>query len=97
MRYISLFSGIEAASVAWRDLPGFEPVSFCEIDKFPGEWYGVKFFSSLQYAIGEAYERTLRESPAVADSSELLLAECERVKKALVAAVKKAISHADDH
>ncbi|HAM16033.1 MAG TPA: hypothetical protein DCP91_09300 [Eggerthellaceae bacterium] len=65
--------------------------------KQAGEWYGVKFFSSLQYAIGEAYERTLRESPAVADSSELLLAECERVKKALVAAVKKAISHADDH
>lgn len=35
MRYISLFSGIEAASVAWHDLPGFEPVAFCEIDKFP--------------------------------------------------------------
>ena len=34
MRYISLFSGIEAASVAWRDL-GWEPVAFCEIDRFP--------------------------------------------------------------
>lgn len=34
MRYISLFSGIEAASVAWLPL-GFEPVAFCEIDKFP--------------------------------------------------------------
>lgn len=36
MRYISLFSGIEAASVAWEPL-GFEPVAFCEIDKFPSE------------------------------------------------------------
>lgn len=34
MRYISLFSGIEAASVAWMPL-GFEPVAFCEIDPFP--------------------------------------------------------------
>lgn len=34
MRYISLFSGIEAASVAWLPL-GFEPVAFCENDKFP--------------------------------------------------------------
>ena len=34
MRYLSLFSGIEAATVAWEPL-GFEPVAFCEIDKFP--------------------------------------------------------------
>lgn len=34
MRYISLFSGIEAASVAWEPL-GWEPVCFCEIDAFP--------------------------------------------------------------
>lgn len=34
MRYISLFSGIEAASVAWEPL-GMEPVCFCEIDQFP--------------------------------------------------------------
>lgn len=34
MRYISLFSGIEAASVAWEPL-GLEPVAFCEIDEFP--------------------------------------------------------------
>ena len=34
MRYISLFSGIEAASVAWGPL-GFEPVAFSEIDPFP--------------------------------------------------------------
>ena len=33
MRYISLFSGIEAASVAWEPL-GFEAVAFSEIDPF---------------------------------------------------------------
>ena len=34
MRYVSLFSGIEAASVAWDGL-GWEPVAFSEIDAFP--------------------------------------------------------------
>ena len=34
MRYVSLFSGIEAATVAWEPL-GWEPVAFCEIDEFP--------------------------------------------------------------
>lgn len=43
LRYISLFSGIEAASVAWRDLDGFEPVAFCEIDKFPSAVLACRF------------------------------------------------------
>lgn len=34
MRYVSLFSGIEAASVAWGPL-GWEPVAFSEIEPFP--------------------------------------------------------------
>lgn len=34
MKYMSLCSGIEAATVAWHDL-GFEPVAFAEIDPFP--------------------------------------------------------------
>jgi len=34
MRYLSLFSGIEAATAAWKPL-GWEPVAFSEIDKFP--------------------------------------------------------------
>ena len=34
MRYLSLFSGIEAASVAWEPL-GFKPVAFSEIEPFP--------------------------------------------------------------
>lgn len=34
MRYLSLFSGIEAATVAWHPL-GWEPVGFAEIEPFP--------------------------------------------------------------
>jgi len=34
MKYISIFSGIEAASVAWRNL-GWTPLAFSEIDPFP--------------------------------------------------------------
>jgi DNA (cytosine-5)-methyltransferase 1 len=36
MKFLSLCSGIEAASVAWRDL-GFECVGVSEIEKFPSE------------------------------------------------------------
>jgi DNA (cytosine-5)-methyltransferase 1 len=43
MRYISLFSGIEAASVAWKDLEGWEPVAFSEIDKFPSAVLAYRF------------------------------------------------------
>lgn len=34
MKYVSLFSGIEAATVAWGPL-GWEPLAFSEIDAFP--------------------------------------------------------------
>lgn len=34
MRYLSVFSGVEAATLAWEPL-GWEPVAFCEIDAFP--------------------------------------------------------------
>jgi len=34
VNYLSLFSGIEAASVAWRPL-GWQPVAFAEIEPFP--------------------------------------------------------------
>lgn len=36
MKYISLFSGIEAATVAWHHL-GWKPIAFAEIEKFPCE------------------------------------------------------------
>lgn len=42
MRYISLFSGIEAASVAWEPL-GWEPLAFCEIDEFPSAVLAHRF------------------------------------------------------
>ena len=34
MNYMSLCSGVEAISVAWKGL-GFNPVAFSEIEKFP--------------------------------------------------------------
>jgi cytosine-specific methyltransferase len=34
VKYISLFSGIEAATVAWQTL-GWEPVAYAEIEPFP--------------------------------------------------------------
>lgn len=34
MKYLSVCSGIEAATVAWHPL-GWQPVAFAEIDKFP--------------------------------------------------------------
>lgn len=33
MNYVSIFSGIEAASVAWEPL-GWEPLAFSEIEPF---------------------------------------------------------------
>lgn len=42
MRYVSLFSGIEAASAAWGPL-GWEPVSFSEIDPFPSAVLARRF------------------------------------------------------
>lgn len=42
MKYISLFSGIEAASVAWEPL-GWEPVAFAEVDPFCCELLAKRF------------------------------------------------------
>lgn len=42
MKYISTFSGIEAATVAWEPL-GWKPVAFCEIDKFPSAVLAHRF------------------------------------------------------
>jgi len=36
MNYLSVCSGVEAATVAWHDL-GFKPIAFSEIEKFPSE------------------------------------------------------------
>ena len=42
MRYISVFRGVEAASVAWEPL-GWEPVAFCEVDEFPSAVLAYRF------------------------------------------------------
>ena len=42
MRYVSLFSGIEAATVAWEPL-GWEPVAFAEVDEFPSAVLAERF------------------------------------------------------
>lgn len=42
MRYLSLFSGIEAASVAWAPL-GWEPMAFAEIEPFPSAVLAARF------------------------------------------------------
>lgn len=42
MRYVSLFSGIEAATVAWEPL-GWEPVAFVENDEFPAAVLAHRF------------------------------------------------------
>jgi len=42
MRYLSLFSGIEAASVAWHGL-GWTPVAFAEVEPFPSAVLAERF------------------------------------------------------
>ena len=42
MRYISIFSGIEAATVAWERL-GWTPVAFAEIDAFPSAVLAARY------------------------------------------------------
>ena len=42
MKYYSIFSGIEAATVAWEPL-GWEPLAFSEIDEFPSAVLKARF------------------------------------------------------
>ncbi len=42
MKYLSVCSGIEAASVAWESL-GWEPVAFSEIEPFPSAVLAERF------------------------------------------------------
>lgn len=42
MRYVSVFSGVEAATLAWGQL-GWEPVAFSEIDPFPSSVLAERF------------------------------------------------------
>lgn len=42
MRYVSVFSGVEAATLAFEPL-GWEPVCFCEFDEFPSQVLRKRF------------------------------------------------------
>lgn len=42
MRYVSVFSGVEAATLAFEPL-GWEPVCFCEVDDFPSQVLRKRF------------------------------------------------------
>lgn len=42
MKFLSLFSGIDAASVAWVPI-GWECVAFAEIEKFPCQVLGHRW------------------------------------------------------
>lgn len=48
MKYLSLFSGIEAASVAWKPL-GWKPVGFSEIEPFPSAVLAHHFPNTPNY------------------------------------------------
>lgn len=48
MKYLSTFSGIEAASVAWHPL-GFEPIGFSEIDPFASAVLAERFPTIKNY------------------------------------------------
>lgn len=43
IRYISLCSGVEAASLAFSQLDRFEPVAFAEVDEFPSAVLAARF------------------------------------------------------
>lgn len=55
-------------------------------------WRGVNFWPSVEYAIAHAYERTLKECGRDFTDLESFVNECKRVKRELIAEVKKATS-----
>jgi DNA (cytosine-5)-methyltransferase 1 len=56
MRYLSVCSGIEAASVAWHHL-GWEPVGFSEIEPFPAAVLAHRFPSVPNFGDMTKYEQ----------------------------------------
>jgi DNA (cytosine-5)-methyltransferase 1 len=56
MRYLSVCSGIEAASVAWHDL-GWTPLGFSEIEPFPCELLKQRFPNVPNYGDLTNYEQ----------------------------------------
>ena len=68
MRYLSVCSGIEAASVAWHDF-GWTPVGFSEIEKFPSEVLSKRFPDVTNYGDMTRY----KEWDIDGDSVDLLV------------------------
>ena len=56
MTYLSVCSGIEAATVAWKPL-GFKPVGFAEIEPFPCELLKQKYPNVKNYGDITQYEK----------------------------------------
>ena len=56
-------------------------------------WEGRYFFPSLEFAIGKAYELALMENTQTVDISQIC-DECTRIKKQLIAAVRKEVKRA---
>ena len=56
MTYLSVCSGIEAASVAWEPL-GFKPIGFAEIEPFPCELLKQKYPNVKNYGDITQYEK----------------------------------------
>lgn len=61
MRYLSVCSGIEAASVAWGRLPDWSPVAFAETDKFCSRVLAHRFPSTPN--LGDIYG--IRKTPGL--------------------------------
>lgn len=68
MRYLSVCSGMEAASVAWHDL-GFTPVGFSEIEPFPSAILKHRFPNTPNYGDLTRY----KEWPIEPGSVDLLV------------------------
>lgn len=56
MTYLSVCSGIEAATVAWEPL-GFKPIGFAEIEPFPCELLKQKYPNVKNYGDITQYEK----------------------------------------
>ena len=68
MRYLSVCSGIEAASVAWHGF-NWEPVAFSEIDPFASAVLAARFPHVPNFGNMEAY----REWPEQSDAIDILV------------------------
>lgn len=58
------------------------------------KWKGTNFWPAIEYAVGAAYERTLRECGKEFKDMQSLVDECAKVKERLTKAVRKAVADA---